>query len=45
MALEEMRPDFVQSTFRLRKQVLGEMKLKALSDNLMDGRMWVDLAD
>lgn len=44
MALEEMRPEFVERTFQLRKEVLNKMKFKEINQNKMDGSMWIELA-
>ena len=44
MSLEEMRPEFVEATLALRKNVFDHMKPKVVSSSPMDGAMWIELA-
>jgi len=43
--MEDLRPEFVEQVFSLRKKVLHRMKVMQINGKPMDGSTWIALAE
>ena len=45
ISMEDLRPEFVEQVFALRKKVMHAMKPKEINNQQMDGALWIALAE
>ena len=45
IGMEDLRPEFVEQVFTLRKQVMHGMKPKQINNQPMDGALWIALTE